>query len=165
MKECIEECARVEGVVSRVPQPKCRLTSLPNFEDFQLKAVPRNSHVDKLLCFNGTVVKITEPKMLQHKKDYICLLCKKTIRKVAEYDTYFTFEKPKRCPEKNCDGKVFKEIDLAFDNCQTYCIDYQEIKVQEKVSKKLQHYPSFSFSFPLFLSSLSFAIFLLSPIK
>lgn len=83
-------------------------------------------------CILGTVVRITVSKMLEYKRQYRCAKCKNIFTVEADYSQRFIFQTPKVCPMGECFGKNIIHIQ-SLD--QGSCKDYQEIKLQEQISK------------------------------
>ncbi|KAJ1564122.1 DNA helicase mcm9, partial [Cladochytrium tenue] len=90
-----------------------RCVRLGQVPECQLSRVPRADEVGRLICFVGTVTRTGMVKLLE-------------TRKLQGLDT----EEVSRC-----DGKKFKEVVTDTGDMPDACRDYQEIKVQEQVTK------------------------------
>lgn len=75
---------------------------------------------------------MTTSKLLEYKRQYRCAKCKCIITIDADYEQRFVFQAPKICPIGECYGKNIIPIKNLE---QGSCKDYQEIKLQEQVSK------------------------------
>lgn len=83
--------------------------------------------------FSGTVIRASATKLLEYKREYICTKCKYKTICYAEYDKKYIISPPKKCsnPENYCTStNLTAKDELQAQNCK----DYQEIKVQERVS-------------------------------
>uniref|UniRef100_A0A1B6C633 DNA helicase MCM9 n=2 Tax=Clastoptera arizonana TaxID=38151 RepID=A0A1B6C633_9HEMI len=110
-----------------------RMTALPVCPELHRIAFPKNDDVGAFLRVTGTVVKTTSPKMLEYQRNYFCAKCKKHTLVKAEYERYYIIPTPSHCTNpEGCSGTTLvsgKNIDhFNFK-------DYQEIKIQEQVSK------------------------------
>ncbi|KAF2351466.1 MCM OB domain [Trinorchestia longiramus] len=95
--------------------------------------VPRSADVGLLLCFSGTVVRATAPRLLRHTLLYTCDTCAHLMHVKADHDQYYSASKPQRCSNPNitCYSKSFSSAALP-DAAHT--ADYQEVKLQELMS-------------------------------
>ncbi|KAE8748816.1 hypothetical protein FOCC_FOCC004410 [Frankliniella occidentalis] len=115
------------------PRIHARLTALPVCPELHRTIFPRNDDVGNFLRVSGTVVRITSAKMLEYKRDYICAKCKYSFTIKAEYELYYGFSPISRCPNpEHCKGINFSAVDKV--DHKNYK-DYQELKIQEQVSK------------------------------
>ncbi|PSN31662.1 hypothetical protein C0J52_14963 [Blattella germanica] len=110
-----------------------RMTALPVCPELHRTIFPRNEDVSSFLRVSGTVVRITAAKMLEFKRDYVCAKCKFTETVKADYEQYYTISNPTNCSNPaGCKGVNIHPVKTA-DNF--YYKDYQEIKLQEQVTK------------------------------
>lgn len=72
---------------------------------------------------------MTQAKLLECKREYVCGRCKLTTLVEAEYGKMFVIEPPKFCPnpEGTCKGMPYQKS--AQPNPE-HCIDFQEIRIQ-----------------------------------
>lgn len=78
-------------------------------------------------CILGTVIRMSQPKILEYKKEYVCRQCKTTKTIEGEFVKMFIIEPPKKC-EQMCKGIPYQKTEeLQIKNCK----DYQEIRIQE----------------------------------
>lgn len=81
----------------------------------------------------GTVVRMTSVKMLECQRQYICTKCKYLLTVTAEYELYNAIIPPKKCTNpEDCKGA---NIITLGDLNSEFCKDYQEIRIQENISK------------------------------
>ncbi|KAF7274539.1 hypothetical protein GWI33_012809 [Rhynchophorus ferrugineus] len=111
----------------------CRIYSLPPWPHISRTIFPGNNDVDKFLQITGTVVRISERKLLEYQRQYICLKCKYPIVVEARYDKKNMIKIPRKCT--NPEGCSSKKIVTFGELDSVNCKDYQEIKIQEDVSK------------------------------
>ncbi|KAJ3109661.1 DNA helicase mcm9 [Phlyctochytrium planicorne] len=101
--------------------------------------VPRSGDVGRLFRFKGTVIRTGSRKMIQTAKIFRCTKCNGRFSVAFDRSLYNAFPKPTRCkgfPDQSpCNGKKFVEINYEPGSVPTFCKDYQEIKVQELITK------------------------------
>ncbi|CAH2040637.1 unnamed protein product, partial [Iphiclides podalirius] len=88
-------------------------------------------------CFlkvSGTVVRVTQTKMLEYQRKYVCMKCKYENCVEADFENRYILKAPSRCGNSDirCRCSTFTQINLVS---REYCRDYQEIKIQEQVNK------------------------------
>lgn len=132
---------------------------LPACSELHRTNFPQNRDVGSLLRLSGTVTRVTSPKMLEYRREYICSKCKeifqikvtkityfilKALRIInikqihfiiyqAEYELHYAIKPPLKCININkCSGTTFTNVTVIDQ--QNYK-DYQEIKIQEQISK------------------------------
>ncbi|XP_030755473.1 DNA helicase MCM9-like [Sitophilus oryzae] len=111
----------------------CRIHTLPPWPHISRVMFPGNDDAEKFLQITGTVVRLSERKLLEYQRQYMCIKCKYPITVVALYDKKNIIKIPKRCI--NPEGCTCKNI-VSFGELDSFnCKDYQEIKIQEDVSK------------------------------
>lgn len=92
--------------------------------------------VDQIGIFreiSGTVSRRSERKLLELKREFICSKCGENIVIAAEYGLMYRFDVPKFCSYAGCTGTIHKKSDTPNAN---YCVNYQEIKIQEVTSQR-----------------------------
>ncbi|XP_076053168.1 DNA helicase MCM9-like isoform X2 [Oratosquilla oratoria] len=110
------------------------ISSVPLCPELHRHLVPKTSDVGHMLCFFGTIVRTTAPKMLEYKKDMICTKCRHVFTIKADYDQYYQLARPSRCPNpEDCHSVNFNPVGVT--NHPLHTKDYQEIKIQEQVQK------------------------------
>lgn len=72
-------------------------------------------------------------KLLELKREFICSKCKEVIVVEAEYGLMYRFEVPTHCSSGGCTGTVHQK---SINPEPKYCVNYQEIKIQEALSEK-----------------------------
>ena len=115
----------------RFPKLKFRLKSLPNSPQLVRTKVPRAEDHGLLIEFAGTVIRAGTPKMLESQKEFVCQMCGTGF--VLEMDEAQFYQHPfdTSCPDKeNCKSGRLRASGKVN---QAFCIDYQEIKIQEKI--------------------------------
>lgn len=114
-----------------------RFTNLPKSDQGYRTQFPTNEHAGDFVQIKGNVVRMTQIKCLEYKRDYECPRCKKIITIQGEYHKFFVIEPPRTCRQNDesssCRG-VPKQKSLQPN--PEYCMDVQEIRVQELVSEK-----------------------------
>ncbi|KAI9322043.1 MCM2/3/5 family-domain-containing protein [Zopfochytrium polystomum] len=125
------------------PFVHARCTSLGQVPEFQLSRVPRSTEVGRLICFVGTVIRTGMVKLMETRKLFDCATCGRRFSVHHDREQFNQFPKPTRCGaggvdadgHPQCDGKKFKPLSTDTGEMPDSCKDYQEIKVQEQVTK------------------------------
>jgi DNA helicase MCM9 len=89
----------------------------------------RSSDINHFISVTGTVIRTGSVKMLQSERTYICQTCKEEIIVKADIERGNTITKPTQCSKVGCSGDTFKPV-LESEVCR----DYQEIRIQDKIS-------------------------------
>jgi DNA helicase MCM9 len=114
-------------------KPFChaRLHNLPMCSEIAKPTVSsiRSNDIHKFISVPGTVIRTGGVKMLQSEKSFICMSCKEQFKMYSELEKGNVISKPTSCPSGDCTGINFKPVDDS-----EICRDYQEIKVQDKIS-------------------------------
>lgn len=88
---------------------------------------PNYDQVGLFREIKGTVVRTSQTKLLELKRDFICLKCHTITTINADYFMMYRFEMPNSCAKANCKGKVQRN---HVRPPPEYCIQYQELKIQ-----------------------------------
>lgn len=96
--------------------------------------VPRSSLVGNLIVFTGKVVRTGMVKVLETQRTFECQKCGMRFPMNYDREQYNLVPKPFQCQFVGCGGSKFKEV-ISNEIGENPCKDYQEIKVQEDVSK------------------------------
>lgn len=103
--------------------------------------VPRSSLVGNLIAFSGKVVRTGIVKVLETQQTFECQKCGMRFSMNYDRQQYNLVPKPFQCKHVGCGGTKFKQV-ISEEIGETACRDYQEIKVQEDVSKlNMGHMP------------------------
>ena len=94
--------------------------------------VPRAVDHGRLLCVSGTVIRTGTVRLLEYRREYVCLKCRHEFVVHADPEQYHTLVVPVRCPVPGgCSSTHF--IGPSGDANPSCCRDYQEVKIQEQV--------------------------------
>ncbi|KAK2864296.1 hypothetical protein Q7C36_003450 [Tachysurus vachellii] len=97
--------------------------------------IPKARDVGHFLSVTGTVIRTSVTKVLEYQRDYMCNKCRHVFSVQADFEQYYTFTPPGRCPNQD-ECSSFKFTCLAErDAPPSSCRDYQEIKIQEQVQR------------------------------
>lgn len=97
---------------------------------------PSIEMLGKFVQIKGNVVRRTPARTLEYKKTYICSKCKVETDVEGQYERFYAIEPSKTCINlsNGCKGSPQpKQVAPHPD----YCMDYQEIRVQEQFSEKV----------------------------
>ena len=114
-----------------------RLVGAIGVEEFIRNKVPKTGDVGRLVTFIGTVTRTGAMKMVVTQKLYTCNKCNAPVRQFYDKSQYNLIDKPFKCPgdrQESCNSTKFTECEANTDNADD-CKDYQEIRIQEQVSK------------------------------
>ncbi|KAI5644525.1 MCM2/3/5 family domain-containing protein [Phthorimaea operculella] len=111
-----------------------RFFGLPVCPELHRTVFPKNVDVGCFLKVTGTIVRVTQSKMLEYQRKYVCVKCKYENSVEAEFENRYILKAPSKCgnTESRCKSTTFSQVMLVS---REYCKDYQEIKIQEQVNK------------------------------
>ncbi|KAH6568724.1 hypothetical protein BASA62_005311 [Batrachochytrium salamandrivorans] len=119
-----------------------RITRPNDCKELVRSRVPRCADLGRLVFFKGTVIRTGMVKMLETRKSYLCVAgCGQLFSVAYDREQHNAIAKPVKCAaervglEETCAGTKFAEIPNDATHLSTVCKDYQEIKVQEQVTK------------------------------
>lgn len=103
-----------------------RFVNLPPPDPRYKPPFPNNSQIGKFVQIKVNVVRITQPKLLERKREYICTKCQEVNLVEAKYERMYLFDPPRSCTMGDCKGTMHqKHVKPQAE----YCLDFQEIKV------------------------------------
>ncbi|KAI9207376.1 MCM2/3/5 family-domain-containing protein [Polychytrium aggregatum] len=126
------------------PKTHARLNRVPMVDEVCLPKLPRSKDVGRLVCISGTVIRTGMVKMLETLKLYECQKCGRRFTMKSDPEQYNVIPKPVRCGGLDafnaagipyCDSLKFREVAVTTGDIPDSCKDYQEIKIQEQISK------------------------------
>ena len=82
---------------------------MPQQEGVQIN-IPRVDHIDKMVCFNGTVMRTSLARMLESSQEYECKKCGYVFSMDINYNNESLLAKPTKCPKGDCNSDKFKQI-------------------------------------------------------
>ncbi|KAL0832169.1 hypothetical protein ABMA28_001626 [Loxostege sticticalis] len=111
-----------------------RFFGLPVCPELHRTVFPKNVDLGCFLKVTGTVVRVTQSKMLEYKRKYICVKCKYENEMEADFENRYILKAPGKCRNEDtrCKSSTFTQVHLVS---REHCKDYQEIKIQELVNK------------------------------
>lgn len=111
-----------------------RVMGLPHCPEVHRSTMPRLKDHGKFLCIQGTVIRTTQPRILEYQKKFKCNKCGHEFIVKADYDQYYILKTPPQCPSPSakCKSIAFQPVEKMTP---TYRKDYQEIKLQEPIHK------------------------------
>lgn len=115
-----------------------RYTNLPKNDPGYHKQFPTNEHSGDFVQIKGNVIRMTQVKCLEYKRDYECKRCKKLITVEGEYHKFYVIEPPQPCrknPQQSASCRGTPKPVSTQPNPE-YCMDIQEIRLQELVSDR-----------------------------
>lgn len=85
-----------------------------------------------MILVSGTVVRVTQSKMLEYQRKYVCVKCKFENCTEAEFENRYILKAPSKCASdvKPCRSSTFTQVPLVS---REHCKDYQEIKIQVRI--------------------------------
>ncbi|CAG5046497.1 unnamed protein product [Parnassius apollo] len=111
-----------------------RFFGLPVCPELHRTIFPKNMDMGCFLKVSGTVVRVTQTKMLEYQRKYVCMKCKYENCVEADFENRYILKAPSKCGnmEIRCRCSTFTQINMVS---REHCRDYQEIKIQEQVNK------------------------------
>lgn len=94
-----------------------------------VSSFPTNANVGQFFEVKGNVVRMSQAKILECRRQYVCGRCKQTVTIDADYSKTYIIEAPRFCrnTEGKCKGVPQKR---ASQPNVAHCIDFQEIRLQ-----------------------------------
>lgn len=125
----IEEVDDLDDNISIKRDAKVRFVYIPPSDQLQvLKPFPnRDDDVGKFREVSGTVVRMSNVKLIEMKREFFCPDCKNKIELDAEPSLKYKFDVPGKCPTEKCNGKLQKK---NGDPIKEHSRNYQEIIIQ-----------------------------------
>lgn len=93
---------------------------------------PNHDQIGMFRDVKGTVVRMSQVKLLEIKREFICSKCHVTIEVEADYSLMYRFDVPK-CTKVECKGTMHQK---SLEPLPQYCVNYQELKIQVSLDKK-----------------------------
>ncbi|XP_050665500.1 DNA helicase MCM9-like isoform X2 [Leptidea sinapis] len=111
-----------------------RFYGLPVCPELHRTIFPKNVDLGCFLKVSGTVVRVTQSRMLEYQRKYVCMKCKYENMVEAEFENRYILKAPRKCQktDSRCKCATFTQVNLVS---REYCKDYQEIKIQEQINK------------------------------
>ncbi|KNC49580.1 DNA replication licensing factor MCM9 [Thecamonas trahens ATCC 50062] len=130
-KKVLARAPRSATGVARSFKANCRarLCSLPVSPQTIKNNLPRSCDYGLFVSVTGTIIRTGMLKSLEAEREYECSKCKTIVTAAADLERYNVINKPSRCTNTDCASTsftLFSELGL--------CRDYQEIKLQEKMT-------------------------------
>lgn len=105
-----------------------RFVNLPPPDPRYKLPFPNNDQIGKFVQLKVNVVRITQQKLFEQKREYCCSKCHETILVEAKYERMYVFDPPRSCANApTCKGQMHQK---NLKPKAEYCLDFQEIKVQ-----------------------------------
>ncbi|XP_045535484.1 DNA helicase MCM9 [Papilio machaon] len=113
---------------------QARFFGLPVCPELHRTVFPKNVDMGCFLKVSGTVVRVTQTKMLEYQRKYVCMKCKFENCVEADFENRYILRGPSKCGNNDmrCKCSTFTQVNLVS---REHCRDYQEIKIQEQVNK------------------------------
>lgn len=97
---------------------------------------PNHDQIGQFREVKGTVVRMSQMKLLEVKREFVCSKCGTIIELEADYSLMYRFDVPKNCTKAECKGNVHQK---HAEPLPQYCVNYQELKIQVRVQIFLFH--------------------------
>lgn len=104
-----------------------RFVDLPLPDPRYTQPFPTNEQLGQFVQIKANVVRITQSKLLEQKREYTCTKCSAGVLVEAKYGEMYIFDPPKTCPTDVCKGSMHQK---GTKPKAEYCLDFQEIKIQ-----------------------------------
>ncbi|XP_036438592.1 DNA helicase MCM9 [Colossoma macropomum] len=112
-----------------------RISGLPVCPELTRDHIPKARDVGHFLSVTGTVIRTSATKVLEYERDYMCNKCRHVFSVQADFEQYYSFSPPTRCPSGDeCSSYKFTCLSDS-DAAPAACKDYQEIKIQEQAQR------------------------------
>lgn len=105
-----------------------RFVNLPPPDPRYKLPFPNNDQIGQFVQLKVNVVRITQAKLFEQKREYVCSKCHDTILVEAQYERMYIFDPPRYCANSlTCKGQLHQKHTKPMAE---HCLDFQEIKVQ-----------------------------------
>lgn len=104
-----------------------RFIRLPPGDPRYKPIFPNNDQVGNFVQVKGNVVRMSQARLLEYKREYICSRCENSVVLEAQYTNMYVFEAPRHCANSACKGQMHQKYAQPQPK---FCKDYQEIKIQ-----------------------------------
>lgn len=142
-QQYVLEQSEYKSIIEKLPHcflkknVHARIFGLPVCPELHRTIFPKNVDLGCFLKVTGTIVRVTQAKMLEYQRKYVCVKCKFENCVQAEFEHRYVLKAPSRCGNNQvnkarCTSSTFTQVNLVS---REYCKDYQEIKIQEQVNK------------------------------
>lgn len=88
---------------------------------------PNYSQVGQFRQIRANVVRISQTRLLEEKRDFICTKCKHVATLEADYSLMYRFDVPRGCEKDGCKGSLRQKCETPEPE---HCVSYQELRVQ-----------------------------------
>lgn len=88
---------------------------------------PNYSQIGQFREIRGNVIRMSQMKLLELKRDFVCSQCKQILTIDADYSLMYRFDAPRNCEKDGCKGQIYQK---SQEPLPEYCVYYQELKVQ-----------------------------------
>lgn len=88
---------------------------------------PNYSQIGQFREIRGNVIRMSQMKLLELKRDFVCSQCKQILTIDADYSLMYRFDAPRNCEKVGCKGQIYQK---SQEPLPEYCVYYQELKVQ-----------------------------------
>ncbi|XP_066532818.1 DNA helicase MCM9 isoform X2 [Hoplias malabaricus] len=131
----ISQTGAPHGDVRQKRNLHVRISGLPVCPELTRDHIPKARDVGHFLSVTGTVIRTSVTKVLEYERDYMCNKCRNVFSVQADFEQFYSFSPPTRCPsEDGCSSFKFTCLSDS-DGAPAACRDYQEIKIQEQVQR------------------------------
>lgn len=96
---------------------------------------PNHDQIGTFRDVKGTVTRMSQAKLLEIKRDFVCSKCGTVITVEADYSLMYRFDVPTHCTNVNCKGNMHQK---SVEPNPKYCVNYQELKIQVHFGNSLQ---------------------------
>lgn len=88
---------------------------------------PNHDQIGQFREVKGTVVRMSQMKLLEIKREFVCSKCNTVVEIEADYSLMYRFDVPKNCAKAECKGNLHQK---HVEPLPKYCVNYQELKIQ-----------------------------------
>lgn len=113
------------------PQMRFRLSRLHKAPELFRSTVPKSEDHGLLIEMTGTVIKAGQTNILELKKEFACTSCSTVIMLETDEEQFYMHPRNLNCSEDAC--KKSNTLKSTGRVRPEFCVDYQEIKLQEKI--------------------------------
>lgn len=103
-----------------------RFVHLPPTDPRFTLPFPNNDQIRLFREVKGTVVRMSQVRLLEIKREFICSKCHAVVEVEADYSLMYRFDVPK-CTKAECKGIMNQK---HLEPLPQFCVNFQELKIQ-----------------------------------
>lgn len=115
-----------------------RFVGLPPLDGSVQLPFPNYSQIGQFRQIRANVVRMTQARLLEERRNFVCARCKHAITIDADYSLMYRFDVPRSCEQGGCNGSLQQQSETPEAE---HCVSYQELRVQvTDLAQRAEHF-------------------------